>query len=63
MTLEEESERATLLLKELVVEKVARNKTNEVLIQFTDGSRLHIDRIDDTIEMSIEGGIPEAPQV
>lgn len=62
MTLEDEGERATLLLKGLVVDKVVRNRTKEVLIQFTDGSRFYVDLIDDYLDFSIEGGNPELPQ-
>lgn len=43
MTLEEESARATQLLRGLTVRRIVRHREREVLIEFDDGSRLFTD--------------------
>lgn len=56
VTLEEEAERATELLAGKVVETVLRLRPEEVVVQFTDGSRLFLDVRDSLLEMSITDG-------
>lgn len=52
MTLEEETERATLLLVGKVVRRVMRHREGEVVIEFEDGSRFFADS-DSSLELSI----------
>jgi hypothetical protein len=52
-TLQKEGEKATALLKDKVVYQVIRHRTNEVCIEFTDGTRLFIDTLTGTIDISI----------
>ena len=56
MTLEEEAERATELLAGKVLERVLRHRPGEILVQFTDGSRLLADVKGTSLELSITGG-------
>ena len=58
MNLVEESERATEMLKGKVVALVMRNRAEEVLIEFVDGTRLYIDgsETEAGIELSSTGG-------
>lgn len=53
--LEEESVRATEMLAGKTVAFIRRHRPTEVLIEFTDGSRLFVDRADDGVELSITG--------
>jgi hypothetical protein len=53
--LEDESERATGMLAGKVVAFIKRHRASEVLIEFTDGSRLYVDKSEDGIELSITG--------
>jgi len=53
--LKEESIKVTKLLEGRKVQAVVRNKPSEVLIQFTDGSRLFIDINNEDLELSITG--------
>lgn len=43
MTLDEESARATLLLRGKVIKRIARHREQEVLIEFEDGSCIYAD--------------------
>lgn len=54
MDLEQEGLRLTELLKELKVESCYRHKANEVVVVFSDGTRLFMDS-SDSIEISITG--------
>jgi hypothetical protein len=53
--LKEESIKATELLEGRKVQAVVRHKPSELLIQFTDGSRLFIDIHNEELELSITG--------
>ena len=57
MTLEEESSRATETLSGKVVSRLVRHREGEVLIEFTDGTRLFVGRNANGVELSITGGI------
>lgn len=52
MTLDEQSARATSLLRGKVVERIVRHREQEVLIEFEDGSRMYADS-DVKLEISI----------
>ena len=54
--LEDEAERASEMLRGKVVARVIRNRPTEVLLEFTDGTRLFVDRADDALKLSITGG-------
>ena len=54
--LAEESVRATEVLAGKVVLRVWRHRTAEVLVEFTDGTRLYVDRSEDGVELSVTGG-------
>ena len=54
--LEDEAERASEMLRGKVVARVVRHRTTEVLVEFTDGTRLFVDRAADALELSISGG-------
>ncbi|MGZ8270676.1 MAG: hypothetical protein ACXW1T_05755 [Methylophilus sp.] len=56
LKLEQESLHATELLKGKVIAAVMRHRENEVLIQFTDGTRLFLDHTPIGVELSITGG-------
>lgn len=56
MDLEQEAKEAEVLLKGKVVDKVSRNREKEVCIEFTDGTRLFVDHIENSLELSITGG-------
>jgi hypothetical protein len=53
MTLDEESQRATVMLHGKVVTRVVRHRDREVLIEFSDGSRLFCDS-DAPVALSIQ---------
>jgi hypothetical protein len=53
VTLEEEAKHVAELLAGKVVETVARYRTEEILIQFTDGTRLFVDINGTCLELSI----------
>jgi hypothetical protein len=53
MTLEEEADRATQLLRGKILRRVVRNRSGEVLIEFEDGSRIFADS-NSPLELSIE---------
>ncbi|WP_202796596.1 hypothetical protein [Hylemonella gracilis] len=54
--LEDEAERASEMLRGKVIAKVIRNRPTEVLLEFTDGTRLFVDRTVDALELSVTGG-------
>jgi len=54
--LEQESEKATELLKGKVVSHVVRHRESEVLIVFTDGARIFVDKTDAGLDLSVTGG-------
>ncbi len=54
--LAQEAMRATQMLKGKVVARIARHRDTEVLVEFTDGTRLFVDRSDSAVELSITGG-------
>lgn len=59
LKLEQEAIQASLMLKGKVVAAIIRHRESEVLIQFTDGTRLFVDQIQTGIELSITGAIHE----
>ena len=59
ISLENESERETELLEGKIVSRVIRNRETEVLILFTDGTRLFIDKSEAGLELSVTGGANE----
>jgi len=59
MSLEQEAERATELLKGKVVAKVMRHRAKEICVEFTDGTRLFVDHHPNNVELSITGGAEE----
>lgn len=52
MTLDEETECATMLLRGKTVKRVVRNREGEMLVEFDDGSRLFADS-ETALELSI----------
>ncbi|WP_332777509.1 hypothetical protein [Polaromonas sp.] len=54
--LEDEAERVSELLRGKVVARVIRHRPTEVLLEFTDGTRLFVDRAADALELSISAG-------
>ena len=50
-----EAERATELLAGKIVARVTRHREAEVMIEFTDGTRLYVDGGGDGVELSIVG--------
>ncbi|MCC0011752.1 MAG: hypothetical protein H6920_11470 [Sphingomonadaceae bacterium] len=55
VNLSDEEARATSLLAGRVLERVRRYRPNEVLIEFSDGTRLFVDA-SIQLELSIHGG-------
>ncbi|MDQ3633351.1 MAG: hypothetical protein M3405_02420 [Acidobacteriota bacterium] len=58
--LKNEEERATKLLKGKIVKKIRRNRKEEVIIDFEDGTRFSIDWREDEFDLSITGNFKEA---
>ena len=54
-SLEQESAHATEMLSGKIVAKIVRHRETEVLIEFTDGTRLFVDQSDRGVELSITG--------
>ncbi len=52
-SLKKESEIATKLQKGKIIKKIIRHKKKELIIEFTDGSRLFIDHKEKGLELSI----------
>ena len=55
-SLVEESTRATELIRGKVVARVVRNRPSEVLVEFTDGTRMFVDQTEGALELSITEG-------
>lgn len=57
MDLKAEAKRASEMLKGKVVAGVTRHRANEVCLEFTDGSRIYVDRKSEGegLELSITG--------
>lgn len=55
MDLKTEAKRASEMLRGKVVARVTRHRAEEVCIEFTDGSRLFVDRQSNGLELSITG--------
>jgi hypothetical protein len=55
--LENEAEKITNLLKGKSISNVWRHRENEIAIQFVDGTRLFVNSLDASIEISITHGI------
>ncbi len=53
--LNSEAEKATKMLQGKTVSKILRYQKAEVLIEFSDGSRLYVDKSDNGLELSITG--------
>lgn len=53
ISLEQESARATEMLSGKVVARIERHRETEVLIEFTDGTRLFVDHNAVGVELSI----------
>ena len=53
--LNSEAEKATKMLQGKTVSKILRYQKAEVLIEFSDGSRLYVDKSDTGLELSITG--------
>jgi hypothetical protein len=51
-----EAASASNLLRHKIVSSVVRHRENEVMIEFTDGTRLFVDRSENGVELSINGG-------
>jgi len=55
MDLQAEAKRATEMLKGKVLAHVTRHRAEEICLEFTDGTRLYVDRSADGVELSITG--------
>jgi hypothetical protein len=55
MDLDEETAKATEMLKNKIVSKIWRHNERKIGIQFTDGTRLFFHRTQDGLELSITG--------
>ncbi len=53
MNIEEETKKIEKFIKNKVVVKVFRNRKNEFGIEFEDGTRLFIDRVEEGLELSV----------
>jgi hypothetical protein len=64
MKLDDEGLQATRLLEGRVVKTIHRHTALEVMVEFTDGSRLFVDwREDRSLELSITGDFENGGQV
>jgi hypothetical protein len=57
--LAQEAAAATTALAGNVVARVERHRSSEILIEFTDGTRLFVDSSADGLELSVIGGPAE----
>lgn len=58
MRLREETRRATRMLLGKVVRRVVRHRKKEVLVEFSDGTRLYVDwQPTEELELSITEGV------
>jgi len=55
MTLEEQQDRATKMLRGKMLQTVFRHRSTEIGMEFTDGTRLFVDVIEGQLEISITG--------
>ena len=53
--LSKESDRATAFLNGRIVKFVKRHRSNEVLVEFEDGTRLFVNAKSEPLELSITG--------
>jgi hypothetical protein len=53
--LEDEGTKLTALLQGKTVKVVRRHRLGEVMIEFSDGTRLHVNNISDGFEFSVTG--------
>jgi hypothetical protein len=53
--LENEAARLTELLRGKVIRAIRGHRSDEVLVEFDDGTRLYIDRSSDGLEFSVTG--------
>ena len=56
MDLKQEEARLNALIQGLTVRRAMRSRRGEVMIEFTDGTRLYCDARSDAIELSVTGG-------
>jgi hypothetical protein len=56
MDLNEETAALTKLLSGKIVRHVVRHRIGEVLVQFSDGTRLYVDARSDEVECSVTEG-------
>jgi hypothetical protein len=63
MSLAEETKTASDLLEGKVVAKIVRHHSKEVLVEFTDGTRLFVDHQANDLDLSITGGDTSKPQL
>ena len=54
--LADEATRATEMLRGKIVARIARHSEAEVLVEFTDGTRLFVDLSGSALELSVTGG-------
>lgn len=54
--LEEEQKAATDLLRDKVVKNIKRPNTRELMIEFTDGTRLYVNESDVGLDLSVTHG-------
>jgi hypothetical protein len=54
--LAEEAERASEMLHGKVVARVIRHRPAEVILEFTDGTRVFVDSASGVLELSVTGG-------
>jgi len=55
---QDEARRATELIRGKVISRVFRHRPSEVCIEFTDGTRLFVDKASDGLDISITDGRP-----
>ena len=58
--LKREAKKATAMLKGKTVRIVWRHRENEVGIEFSDGTRLFVDKVETGVELSITAGRDDA---
>ena len=58
-TLEDEAERLAVLLKGKVVSRLDRHRASELLVEFSDGTRLFVTQSNEGLELSVTGGVSE----
>lgn len=55
-SLVKEAKQLESLLSGKIVRRVACHRPTELLLEFTDGTRLFVDRTDEGLELSVTGG-------